>query len=159
MLRTREIITVLLPSSSGTIALTTDIPNVPVDSVNGQTGVVVLDTGDIDENGNLYYTEARVAANSGCCSQYREGGDHYPTSRRHNRKQCQSRNHPDSSGRDNREHGKGRSHRRRHHGTSTCEGKRYGLRYGMGGHRNRYPISQSLSNGRGDIPKRCNGIR
>jgi hypothetical protein len=25
---------------------------------------VVLDTGDIDENGNLYYTEARVAANS-----------------------------------------------------------------------------------------------
>ena len=47
-------LTVLLPSSSGTIALTTDIPNVPVDSVNGQTGVVVLDTGDIDENGNLY---------------------------------------------------------------------------------------------------------
>ena len=57
-------LTVLLPSSSGTLALTTDIPNVPVDSVNGQTGVVVLDTGDIDENGNLYYTEARVAANS-----------------------------------------------------------------------------------------------
>ena len=57
-------ITVLLPSSGGTLALTTDIPNVPVDSVNGQTGVVVLDTGDIDENGNLYYTEARVAANS-----------------------------------------------------------------------------------------------
>jgi len=57
-------VTVLLPSSSGTIALTTDIPNVPVDSVNGQTGVVVLDTGDIDENGNLYYTEARVAANA-----------------------------------------------------------------------------------------------
>jgi hypothetical protein len=57
-------ITVLLPSSGGTLALTTDIPNVPVDSVNGQTGVVVLDTGDIDENGNLYYTEARVAANA-----------------------------------------------------------------------------------------------
>ena len=57
-------ITVLLPSSGGTLALTTDIPSVPVDSVNGQTGVVVLDTGDIDENGNLYYTEARVAANS-----------------------------------------------------------------------------------------------
>jgi len=57
-------ITVLLPSSTGTLALTTDIPNVPVDSVNGQTGVVVLDTGDIDENGNLYYTEARVAANA-----------------------------------------------------------------------------------------------
>jgi hypothetical protein len=44
-------ITVLFPSSGGTLALTTDIPNVPVDSVNGQTGVVVLDTGDIDENG------------------------------------------------------------------------------------------------------------
>ena len=57
-------ITILLPSSTGTLALTTDIPNVPVDSVNGQTGVVVLDTGDIDENGNLYYTEARVAANA-----------------------------------------------------------------------------------------------
>jgi hypothetical protein len=57
-------ITVLFPSSGGTLALTTDIPNVPVDSVNGQTGVVVLDTGDIDENGNLYYTEARVAANA-----------------------------------------------------------------------------------------------
>jgi hypothetical protein len=57
-------ITVLFPSSTGTLALTTDIPNVPVDSVNGQTGVVVLDTGDIDENGNLYYTEARVAANA-----------------------------------------------------------------------------------------------
>ena len=57
-------ITVLLPSSGGTLALTTDIPNVPVDSVNGQTGVVVLDTGDIDENGNLYFTDARVAANA-----------------------------------------------------------------------------------------------
>ena len=57
-------ITVLLPSSTGTLALTTDIPNVPVDSVNGQTGVVVLDTGDIDENGNLYFTDARVAANA-----------------------------------------------------------------------------------------------
>ena len=57
-------ITVLLPSSTGTLALTTDIPSVPVDSVNGQTGVVVLDTGDIDENGNLYFTDARVAANA-----------------------------------------------------------------------------------------------
>ena len=35
-----------------------------VDSVNGATGVVVLDTGDISESGNLYYTEARVSANS-----------------------------------------------------------------------------------------------
>ena len=31
-------------------------------SVNGQTGVVVLDTGDISENGNLYFTNARVLA-------------------------------------------------------------------------------------------------
>ena len=40
------------------------IPTVPVDSVNGQTGVVVLDTDDISEGTtNLYYTEARVDAN------------------------------------------------------------------------------------------------
>lgn len=31
-----------------------------VSSVNSQTGVVVLDTGDISESGNLYFTEARV---------------------------------------------------------------------------------------------------
>jgi hypothetical protein len=35
-----------------------------VSSVNGQTAVVVLDTADISEDTNLYYTEARVAANS-----------------------------------------------------------------------------------------------
>ncbi len=35
-----------------------------VNSVNGDTGVVVLDTADIAENTNLYYTEARVTANS-----------------------------------------------------------------------------------------------
>ena len=35
-----------------------------VDSVNGATGVVSLDTGDIAENTNLYYTEARVSANT-----------------------------------------------------------------------------------------------
>ena len=57
-------ITVGLPSTGGTLALTTDIPSVPVDSVNGQTGVVVLDTDDINEGTtNLYYTEARVDAN------------------------------------------------------------------------------------------------
>ena len=40
------------------------IPIVPVDSVNGQTGVVVLDTDDIAEGTtNLYYTDARVDAN------------------------------------------------------------------------------------------------
>lgn len=36
-----------------------------VDSVNGETGDVVLDTDDIDEGStNLYYTEARVSANT-----------------------------------------------------------------------------------------------
>lgn len=36
-----------------------------VDSVNSQTGAVVLDTDDIDEGtSNLYYTDARVSANS-----------------------------------------------------------------------------------------------
>jgi hypothetical protein len=35
-----------------------------VTSVNTQTGAVVLDTGDISEGTNLYYTDARVAANS-----------------------------------------------------------------------------------------------
>jgi len=36
-----------------------------VDSVNGETGVVVLDTDDIDEGvTNLYYTDTRVSANS-----------------------------------------------------------------------------------------------
>lgn len=36
----------------------------PVDSVAGKTGVVVLDTDDISEAANLYYTEVRVSANS-----------------------------------------------------------------------------------------------
>ena len=54
-----------LPTSSGTLALTSDVPSVPVDSVNGQTGVVVLDTDDIAEGTtNEYFTDARVAANS-----------------------------------------------------------------------------------------------
>ena len=54
-----------LPTSSGTIALTSDITAAPVDSVNGATGTVVLDTDDISEgSSNLYYTEARVSANS-----------------------------------------------------------------------------------------------
>lgn len=36
-----------------------------VDSVNGETGVVVLDTDDIDEGTtNLYYTDTRVSANT-----------------------------------------------------------------------------------------------
>mgnify|MGYP003631525799 FL=1 len=37
----------------------------PVDSVNNKTGVVILDTDDIDEgSNNLYYTEGRVSANT-----------------------------------------------------------------------------------------------
>jgi hypothetical protein len=35
-----------------------------VDSVNGFTGAVVLDTGDISEGTNLYYTDTRVTDNS-----------------------------------------------------------------------------------------------
>lgn len=35
-----------------------------VTSVNGDTGVVVLDTSEVAENTNLYYTEARVSANT-----------------------------------------------------------------------------------------------
>jgi hypothetical protein len=35
-----------------------------VDSVNGEVGVVVLDTSDIAEVTNLYYTETRVSANT-----------------------------------------------------------------------------------------------
>lgn len=31
-----------------------------VDSVNGQTGIITLDTGDISENGNLYFTDSRA---------------------------------------------------------------------------------------------------
>lgn len=36
----------------------------PVDSVNTQTGAVVLTTGNITEGSNLYYTEARVSNNA-----------------------------------------------------------------------------------------------
>jgi hypothetical protein len=42
-----------------------DIPSpASVQSVNEQTGAVVLDTNDIDENVNLYYTESRVNSNT-----------------------------------------------------------------------------------------------
>ncbi len=39
-------------------------PLIPVTSVNTQTGDVVLDTDDVSEASNLYYTEARVSANT-----------------------------------------------------------------------------------------------
>lgn len=39
------------------------VPSAPVDSVNGQTGAVVLDTDDIAEgNNNLYFTDARAVS-------------------------------------------------------------------------------------------------
>ena len=44
---------------------TTLTSTAPVDSVNTQTGAVVLDTDDIDEGtSNLYFSDARVSANS-----------------------------------------------------------------------------------------------
>ena len=47
-------------SVTGVITYTpADSQAAPVDSVNGQTGVVVLDTGDLQESGNLFYTDAR----------------------------------------------------------------------------------------------------
>lgn len=46
-------------SSTGVISFTASAA--PVTSVNSETGAVVLDTGDITESGNLYYTDARVA--------------------------------------------------------------------------------------------------
>ena len=52
-------------NSSDALAGNTVIPPAaPVDSVNGETGVVVLTTSDITEGTNLYYTEARVTANT-----------------------------------------------------------------------------------------------
>jgi len=42
------------PDESGTLALTSDIPSVPVDSVNTQTGAVVLDADDIDDTSTTH---------------------------------------------------------------------------------------------------------
>jgi len=50
-----------LTNDAGYITLG-DVPGDAVTSVNGQTGVVVLDTDDVAEATNLYYTDARVAA-------------------------------------------------------------------------------------------------
>lgn len=54
-----------LPDASGTIALTSQIPSIPVTSVFGRTGAVTAQSGDyttaqVTESGNLYFTEARV---------------------------------------------------------------------------------------------------
>ena len=55
-------------SFTGTLDLTNatvvGLPSGAVDSVNGQTGVVVLTTTNINEGTNLYFTDARVEANS-----------------------------------------------------------------------------------------------
>ena len=52
-------------TSSNKFEPTTLTSTAPVDSVNSQTGVVVLDTDDITEgSSNLYFTDGRVAANS-----------------------------------------------------------------------------------------------
>ena len=52
-------------TSSNKFEPTTLTSTAPVDSVNSQTGVVVLDTDDIAEgSSNLYFTDVRVAANS-----------------------------------------------------------------------------------------------
>ncbi len=42
----------------------TSVAPAPVDSVNSKTGVVILDTSDISELTNLYYTETRVNNNT-----------------------------------------------------------------------------------------------
>ena len=56
---------VLTTNGSGSFTFTTVAAGGAVDSVNGQTGTVVLDTDNINEGTtNLYYTDARVSANS-----------------------------------------------------------------------------------------------
>lgn len=56
---------VLTTNGSGSFTFTTVAAGGAVDSVNGQTGTVVLDTDNISEGTtNLYYTDARVSANS-----------------------------------------------------------------------------------------------
>ncbi len=63
--------TLSIGTSSASFTGTLDLTNATVvglpsgvDSVNGQTGVVVLTTTDISEGTNLYFTDARVEANS-----------------------------------------------------------------------------------------------
>ncbi len=52
-------------TSSNKFEPTTLTSTAPVDSVNSQTGTVVLDTDDISEgSSNIYFTDARVAGNS-----------------------------------------------------------------------------------------------
>ena len=55
--------TYTLPDKDGTFAMLDDIPSGGVDSVNGQTGVVVLDADDIDDSAttNKFATAAELA--------------------------------------------------------------------------------------------------
>jgi hypothetical protein len=49
------------PTTTGHISML-KAPSGAVSSINGQTGVVVLNTGNITESGNLYYTDSRADA-------------------------------------------------------------------------------------------------
>ena len=53
-----------LTNDSGFVDAAAAASAAPVQSVNGSSGTVVLDTSNIAENTNLYYTEARVSANT-----------------------------------------------------------------------------------------------
>jgi len=59
--------TVQMPDSSGQLALTSQIPTVPVNSVNSQTGAVVLDADDISDatTTNKFATAAELAKLAG----------------------------------------------------------------------------------------------
>jgi len=60
-----EEIEVIVDDTQEEVSLFIDQGNASgVDSVNGKTGVVTLNSGEIPENTNLYYTESRVAANT-----------------------------------------------------------------------------------------------
>ncbi len=58
-----EEIQVIVIDNQEVVTLYVDTNTSGVTSVNGETGVVVLDTYDIAENTNLYYTEVRVSNN------------------------------------------------------------------------------------------------
>jgi len=58
-----EEIQVIVIDNQEVVTLYVDTNTGGVDSVNGETGVVVLDTSDIAENTNLYYTDVRVSNN------------------------------------------------------------------------------------------------
>lgn len=75
--RARTSISLVDPSGTMTYNNTTGVftyaaPTIPVLSVNGETGNVVLDTGDISEGSNLYFTtpRARASISAGAGVQY-----------------------------------------------------------------------------------------